>query len=168
MNNLRTIVGYFRSANPKVAVLIVSPPPINEVKWHAHCAAKHREGSRRNRDNDVTRQYAEAALALAAELDGVVGVDLWSALGGHDQEAAGERLHDGLHFNAKGTAVAYDTIKAAIEAHVPWLAPDRLEDQGPQHKDIDEVRPAAYLEAYWANRDRDGAPRRQQGATGPV
>lgn len=137
-----------RAHNPKI--LLVTPPPVDELKLkgldieQGHASAI--------RSSAVSTAYAEKAREVARENPGVVLIDLWQAimgeaismspgdyqpggplLGSPENGKAGgldKLLPDGLHMGGDGYRVFFDTIKAHIgqeidpENRADYVLPD--------------------------------------------
>jgi lysophospholipase L1-like esterase len=84
-------------------IVLITPPPVNTHKRAAALAARNPPQAC-DREFSVTKQYAEAVLAVAAS-EHVAAVDVWNAM--YDAVKGEERqldrfLHDGLHLNQAG------------------------------------------------------------------
>lgn len=114
----------------KPKILLVTPPPINEVHLEAEDLKK---GQDLTRHQSVTKQFAEVVRKIASEYcdQGVVLVDLWKAMmekataledGGSagpamlgskekgDSKGLRELLVDGLHLTGAGYKVFLDEV----------------------------------------------------------
>lgn len=115
-------------------VLLITPPPLDEIKiGEADRAWGHPQATR---EAAVSARYSEAARQLAARLPGVVCVDLQAALlaraaeltPGYDAAAAGpplgypggqrgaleQLLPDGLHMSGESYRVLFELVKEHI------------------------------------------------------
>lgn len=93
-----------RYYNPKMRLILITPPPINEEQWGKHCAE---QGDKLNRTNEVTRTYAECVVKIGKEAN-IPVADIWSHLMDKvngDQKGLSEYMLDGLHLNANGYKV---------------------------------------------------------------
>lgn len=130
LRDYETFLGAIVAAAAAVSdtVLIISPPPVDELQWPDRSCARLRE-------------YAAAAARVAAAAGAshadarVVHVDLAPAfaLRGAAAEAAGAAapgwlplLSDGLHLTPAGQAVVAEAVLAALFAAAPGSAPDSL------------------------------------------
>ena len=121
--NVGAIVDAVRAACPAAAVLLITPPPVDQAQWP-------------NRSIPLVRQYRNALLAVAAER-GTLSLDLWSpstrtALDTHGAvvttgtiaPVALEDMHDGLHLGGTGNDKVLWGIQAVVRAHLPALVPE--------------------------------------------
>ncbi|KAK5990075.1 Isoamyl acetate-hydrolyzing esterase 1-like protein [Cladobotryum mycophilum] len=133
--NLHNIINHphIKAHEPKI--LLVTPPPVDEIKLtKLDMASGHPSACR---TSGVTAKYAEKAREVARENLGVVLVDLWQAImttaigmmtpGDHRPEGPllgslenGKQggldllLHDGLHMGAEGYKIFYNEIQSHI------------------------------------------------------
>ncbi|KAL7939047.1 SGNH hydrolase [Trichoderma chlorosporum] len=132
--NLNTIVNdaRIRAHNPKI--LLVTPPPVDEIKLKGlDMAQGHAQAIRSSK---VSASYAEKVREVARENPGVILVDLWQAIMGEAISMAPGDYHpggpwlgspesgkqggldvllpDGLHMGGEGYKVFFDEIKAHI------------------------------------------------------
>ena len=103
--NLRQMVSLVRAADPshETRIILLTPPPVNTRQRGAALAARDPPQAC-DRKFLVTKQYAEAVLAVAA-IEHVSVVDVWSAMyqAAEEDEAQLSRfLLDGLHPNEAG------------------------------------------------------------------
>jgi len=86
--------------------LLVTPPPVVDALWHARPGATSE--TRSNRKNELTRRYAQAAVAVAEEADvAVLNTMVEMAEGSvaaqkHMGEAYSNLFSDGVHFSVQG------------------------------------------------------------------
>ncbi|KAL2064175.1 hypothetical protein VTL71DRAFT_4669 [Oculimacula yallundae] len=136
--NLKTILTHPSITAQAPKILLVTPPPINEVHLLENDSAKGY--SNLSRVQKVTAQYADVVRELAAEFknDNVVLVDLWAALmkeGARltpdyvddgkmigtldkgDNAGLREILLDGLHLTGAGYKVFLDEV-------LPFVGPE--------------------------------------------
>lgn len=90
--------------NPKMRLILITPPPINEAQWRKRC---EEQGSKLNRTNEAARAYADCIKEIGRETDTPVA-DIWSEI--MDKVALNDRdlsefLLDGLHLNSYGYKV---------------------------------------------------------------
>jgi len=117
--------------NPKI--ILVTPPPIDEIRvTELDLAAGHPKPQRTSK---ISAEYTQAARDVAAEVPGVVLVDLWQALMDHAVSRTpgfqaggplpgtpefGERggladlLPDGLHMSGEAYRVFYETLSVHL------------------------------------------------------
>lgn len=90
--------------NPKMRLILITPPPINEEQWRKQC---ENNGEKLNRTNEAARAYAECIKDVGRET-GTPVADIWSTIMdkvGRDDRDLSEFLGDGLHLNANGYKV---------------------------------------------------------------
>ena len=76
ISNTRSIIAHLRSRNIS-SIILITPPPISEPARIAHVLATYNvKLEAPERTNEVTGQYADAVVALGAEL-GLPVVNLW-------------------------------------------------------------------------------------------
>jgi lysophospholipase L1-like esterase len=101
--NLGVLIDKLRELfGPTLEILLVSPAPIDDALWAAHCRAQY--GSETNRLVAVTRTYRDAAADVAARFK-VTFVDLFDG-----RFAAPGLLSDGLHLTPAGNRVLYEAV----------------------------------------------------------
>lgn len=132
--NLTNIINYphIRAHNPKI--LLVTPPPVDEIRLQEIDVAYGHPAAIRS--SAISASYAEKAREVARENPGVVLIDLWQAIMGEaismspeDYQPGGpwlgspengkqgglaKLLPDGLHMGGQGYRVFFDEIKAHI------------------------------------------------------
>lgn len=132
--NLNNIINHphIRAHNPKI--LLVTPPPVDEIKLQVVDVAYGHPAAIRS--SAISASYAEKAREVARENPGVVLIDLWQAIMGEaismspeDYQPGGpwlgspengkqggldKLLPDGLHMGGLGYRVFFDEIKAHI------------------------------------------------------
>lgn len=140
--NLKIIVTHPSIMAHNPTILLVTPPPLNEVHLEQEDLAKGK--SALTRHQSVTAQYAQAVREIAAEYTNVVLVDLWAAmmkeatrltssqvdnetktrllgsLGQSESQGLRHLLVDGLHLTGFGYEVFYREVKPAIGK--TWLS----------------------------------------------
>lgn len=157
--NLAAIVQAIRRMGDGTArVLLLTPPPVDGVAWHAHCARSYGldPHAEPNRDFETTAAYATAALTVAGA-EAIPVADVHAAfLAQADWKSL---LDDGLHPNARGNAVIADAVRDAIGRNFPELVPANplsppggaapgLQVDFPDHKAVDAADPAATFAAW--------------------
>mmetsp|Transcript_1908 Transcript_1908/g.2720 ORF Transcript_1908/g.2720 Transcript_1908/m.2720 type:complete len:266 (+) Transcript_1908:103-900(+) len=119
-SNLKEIVKAFQNLKSKHIVL-VTPPPLNEEQWANRDAQNGTTAddtdakSRADRQNEITKKYAEKCKSVAAEL-GLKSVDLWESI-----DSSSENFSDGVHFSEKGSKLVYQSIVKIIGEFIPEL-----------------------------------------------
>ncbi|OHF03712.1 GDSL-like Lipase/Acylhydrolase [Colletotrichum orchidophilum] len=144
--NLRDIITHaaIRAHSPKI--LLVNPPPLDEIRMLERDLEKgHGQASR---SAAVSKTYSDAALSVAAEFPGVVPVDLHKAVMrravsmtpgftpsgpplGHPEGQRGALevlIPDGLHLGGEGYRVLFELVKPHIgpfeESREDYRLPD--------------------------------------------
>lgn len=132
--NLGKIINHphIRAHNPKI--LLVTPPPVDEIKLQEVDVAYGHPAAIRS--SAISTSYSEKAREVARENPGVILIDLWQAIMGEaismspeDYQPGGpwpgspengkqagldKLLPDGLHMGGQGYRVFFDEIKAHI------------------------------------------------------
>lgn len=120
-----------RSDSKPPAVLIITPPVLDEYRFHQFSKERwNNPDLEKSRLNSVTAQYAAASFSTAKqlqeELSGVIPVlpiDLHSIM---RQSNRPELLNDGLHLSLEGNQFVGELLKREIANHFPALLPDQL------------------------------------------
>ena len=104
--NLNTMISMIKSPesptyNPELRLVLITPPPLNEVQWKKRCDD---QGGPLNRTWEYSRDYAQAVRDVAKER-GIVVADLWTKLMDFGTDHLHEYLLDGLHLNSNGNKV---------------------------------------------------------------
>ncbi|KAL4068068.1 SGNH hydrolase-type esterase domain-containing protein [Scleroderma citrinum] len=121
MQNLKYLVDMIRSPtspyySPHTRIILITPPPVNSHQ-------------RSDRVFDITKSYAEAAKETGSALQLPVA-DVWTAIweaSGKDEKALEKYLHDGLHLNAAGYEIVYNSVMSIIEEKYPEIHYDKLQ-----------------------------------------
>ncbi|KAK1980672.1 GDSL-like Lipase/Acylhydrolase [Colletotrichum cereale] len=127
--NLRKIVTHPNIASHNPKILLVTPPPIDDIRMAEMDLAMGYPKPQRT--SKISAEYTQAARDVAAEVPGVVLIDLWQALMDHAVSKTpgfkaggpllgtaelGERggladlLPDGLHMSGEAYQVFYKTL----------------------------------------------------------
>ncbi|KAI5308729.1 hypothetical protein KEM55_005002 [Ascosphaera atra] len=128
---LKSIITYPRVKDNGTKLLIITPPPVNEYPMQPDPVRKAAR----------TKQYADAAKKVAAEMD-VPVVDIWTRFmeyagwkegqpieGSLDlppNEKLAELLVDGLHLTPLGYELLYKEIKKVIAEKYPEESPEKV------------------------------------------
>ncbi|KAL1327236.1 hypothetical protein HN51_037306 [Arachis hypogaea] len=110
-HNLHSIVSFFKKLWPKAIVLLITPPPIDEVARLQYPYTDNPQGLP-ERTNEAAGEYAKACTAVAAEC-GVPVIDLWTKMQ-QCPDWKKEYLSDGLHLTKKGNQVVFDEVVAKL------------------------------------------------------
>jgi len=127
--NLRHIITHPHITAHRPRVILVTPPPLDEI--HATRLDLEKGMPYAKRQAKISALYAEAVRKVAGEVDGVVLVDLWKAImdvavaktpgfdassGSLGDPSSGTRgyleklLPDGLHMNGEAYRIFYDAV----------------------------------------------------------
>eukprot|EP00794_Sanderia_malayensis_P011027 gene11027-12191_t len=134
--NLKEILDEMQNHGiPKNRILLVSPPPIDEVAWGEFAAE---QGYDQAYSNNAVSDYATACTEVSQELQLANHLNLWTEI--QKVNNWKECFMDGLHFGQKGHEVMYNLIKSKLE---PILRP--LKIVYPDYKDINPMNPEKSL-----------------------
>jgi lysophospholipase L1-like esterase len=103
-------------------ILLLTPPPVDEVAWRKHCELQYGETGPSSRTNSRAEEYGKKVKAAAGSDVACAVVDVWELLQGETDER-GKYLSDGLHLNGAGNAKVFEGIMEAIKKHFPSIAP---------------------------------------------
>jgi lysophospholipase L1-like esterase len=141
--NLKQIITHPHITSHRPKVLLVTPPPLDEIRVKVLDMEKGFQSAKRQAK--ISAEYAEAARTVAGEVHGVVLIDLWAALmdaalsktpgfdassGMLGDPATGERgylehlLPDGLHLSGEAYQIFFDAVAPHIEPRAPNLSLD--------------------------------------------
>lgn len=129
-----------RYYNPKMRLILITPPPINEAQWGKKC---QENGGTLNRTNEAARSYAECISEIGRETNTPVA-DIWSRLMDkvhQEQRDLSDFLLDGLHLNANGYRELYDVLLQIISEKYNEIHPDNLGYELAYWKDLLEMDP---------------------------
>lgn len=114
-----------RYYNPKLRLILITPPPINEAQWGKLC---ERDGLALNRTNESARTYAECISEIGRETS-VPVADIWSRIMDKAHQEKRDLSHfllDGLHLNENGYKELYDLLLEIISEKYKDVHPDNL------------------------------------------
>ncbi|CAH9104381.1 unnamed protein product [Cuscuta europaea] len=137
--NLKAMVQHLKKCSPTMVVVLITPPPIDEVGRKAYARYVYGDKAMKSpeRTNLVTGEYAKQCLDLAVEL-GLPSIDLWSKM----QETMGWQkifLSDGLHLTPEGNAVVHGEVVRVLSE--VWFSAEQLPYDFPHHSQIDGKNP---------------------------
>ncbi|KAN0076895.1 SGNH hydrolase-type esterase domain containing protein [Tylopilus felleus] len=120
-DNLVHLVNMIRSPtsayySPHTRIILITPPPVNTHQWT-------------DRIFEETKLYAEAAKEVGAQV-GVPVADVWTEIweaAGRDERACERYLLDGLHLNAAGYEIVFNSIMKIVGEKYPDIHPDKLQ-----------------------------------------
>lgn len=138
--NLETLVNRVQCPNskwysPQTRVVLVSCPPVVVQDRHAAQMKKWKEFGAKgehpwpDRKPELTKEYAKAAVEVGREMK-VPTLDVYDALvkaaGSEEQGDLARFLYDGLHLNAEGYEVVFESLKTLILDNWPEMDPESL------------------------------------------
>lgn len=141
--NLRAICALLRDRWPAAAVILVTPPPVDERGRLRFIGGGGGDGSGLpERTNQATGEYARACVQVAVEC-GLRVIDIWSRM----QMFPGWEtsfLRDGLHLTPRGNRLLFEEVVWALgDAN---LSLEALPADLPLCSDIDPDNAAKYFE----------------------
>eukprot|EP01104_Vermistella_antarctica_P007674 TRINITY_DN1880_c2_g1_i1.p1 TRINITY_DN1880_c2_g1~~TRINITY_DN1880_c2_g1_i1.p1 ORF type:complete len:255 (-),score=21.40 TRINITY_DN1880_c2_g1_i1:20-784(-) len=104
-------------------IVYITPPPVDEDAWFAHCQHKH-GATVFSRTVDSTKGYAEACKKAAARVPQSICVPLYDELSKVTDWKS--YFDDGLHFNVKGNAFLLKLLCKTLEEQAPEVTPDHI------------------------------------------
>ncbi|KAL6606167.1 hypothetical protein ACP70R_041820 [Stipagrostis hirtigluma subsp. patula] len=110
-DNLRAICALLRRRWPKVALILITPPPVDEDGRLRYPYADDSSGLP-ERTNAAAGAYARACVEVARQ-SGLRAIDIWSRM----QRFAGWEksfLRDGLHLTPRGNRVVFEEVVFAL------------------------------------------------------
>ncbi|KAL8140027.1 hypothetical protein V2J09_006048 [Rumex salicifolius] len=137
--NLRKIIRHLKERSPKLIVVLITPPPIDEDGRmnYARSVYGDKAMTKPERTNEVTGIYARACIELATELN-LPSIDLWSKM----QETINWQkkfLSDGLHLTPEGNTVVYEAVVRVFRQ--AGLSSEDMPYDLPHHSHIDQNNP---------------------------
>lgn len=110
-SNLRKIINHLTELGlPASRILLISPSAVDSEAWLAHVIAEGK-GTEIDRDNEVTRKYAEACVRVASDLS-CPSVNVWENF--MLEKNYKKLLSDGLHFSKEGNQLVAELIMPHI------------------------------------------------------
>ncbi|NWR76407.1 IAH1 esterase, partial [Centropus unirufus] len=133
--NLKSMIQYLKSVDvPEDRIILITPPPLQELAWEKECLAK---GDKLNRLNATTGEYAQACVQVAGAC-GTDVLDLWTLM--QKSEDFSSYLSDGLHLSTKGNSFVAAQLWSRLEKKLSAL-PLLL----PYWREVDHTNPEASL-----------------------
>ncbi|KIJ44177.1 hypothetical protein M422DRAFT_779656 [Sphaerobolus stellatus SS14] len=108
-------------------IILITPPPINTYQRGADLQSRNPPVAL-DREFEVTKQYAEAVKEVGKR-HGVPVVDIWTVFYdavGRDEKKLAKFMDDGLHLNAEGYEVMYDSLIQTITKEFPEIHYEKL------------------------------------------
>ncbi|RCI03106.1 hypothetical protein CU098_012489 [Rhizopus stolonifer] len=137
-SNIKAMIDMIRNPtspfyNPKLRLILITPPPLNESQWSKHCEER---GEQLNRFNKAAREYAECVMDIGRETQTPVA-DIWSRIMDKAVDSdLSDFLLDGLHLNEKGYKEVYDVLMEIINEHYKEIHPDQLGVELPYFREL--------------------------------
>jgi lysophospholipase L1-like esterase len=129
--NLKEIVQYIEHCYNKdkespisTVIFLIAPPPFDIIAWNAYCKQTNNLLGVDRGHNDITKRYAAACVEVATTMN-LDCIDLWTLMMKNPSWAA-DYFVDGLHFNAKGNQLLFESLMQLIERKYPHLKPANL------------------------------------------
>ncbi|KAL7414348.1 SGNH hydrolase-type esterase domain-containing protein [Mrakia frigida] len=149
-SNLHKIITLVRTSSPSTSIVLITPPPISPDDRASAIYPRPLD-----RDPEVTKQYAEAVIAVAKETKLPV-VDLWNGVvdaveGG--EKNVGSVMRDGLHLNKAGYKILYDLLIPVINENYPSLNFETMQNVWPGWAEIDPADPVVVPRSTSRTRD---------------
>jgi len=102
--------------SPHTRIILITPPPVNTHQWP-------------DRDFGQTKLYAETVKEVG-EQTGVPVADVWTEIweaAGQDEKSCENFLYDGLHLNAEGYEIVFNSIMKVIAGKYPEIQDEKLQ-----------------------------------------
>ncbi|KAI9477846.1 MAG: GDSL Lipase/Acylhydrolase [Benjaminiella poitrasii] len=135
-----------RFYNPQMRLVLITPPPLNEVQWKTRC---DEQGDPLNRTNESASRYADSVKRVGQKC-GVIVADIWGRLMKKvqvEERPLSDFLLDGLHLNKNGYQELYDLLLEIIEDNFKDIHPDRLGYELAYWKDLIKLeKPTDHLQ----------------------
>lgn len=135
-HNLNAICSSIKKRWPKTAVILITPPPIDEDGRVKNPYGEDTSGLP-ERTNESAGAYAKACISVAKE-SGLPVIDIWSKM----QQIPGwekNLLRDGLHLTASGNRVLFEEVVETLRKE--GLSLETLPTDQPLFSEIDPVDP---------------------------
>ncbi|KAL3671283.1 hypothetical protein V7S43_003215 [Phytophthora oleae] len=116
--NLETIVKAVQEEAPDAAILLITPPAVND---QARRDAWTDPEGQLDFSNDEVGEYARACTEVAGALE-IPVLDFHTIMNELNEQERSTCQYDGLHFNQKGNKLVIDQLLATIEREFPSLA----------------------------------------------
>ncbi|KAH7922810.1 SGNH hydrolase [Leucogyrophana mollusca] len=103
--------------SPDTRIILITPPPVNTYQWDG-------------RVFDATKSYAEAVKEVGLK-ENIPVADVWTEIweaAGKDEKSCERFLSDGLHLNAAGYEIIFNTLIKIIGENYPELHYDKLQN----------------------------------------
>ncbi|XP_016753308.2 GDSL esterase/lipase At5g45920 [Gossypium hirsutum] len=134
--NLHSIVASLKKRWPSTLILLITPPPIDEVQRIRYPYVENPLGLP-ERTNEAAGAFAKACVETAGEC-GISVVDLWTRMQ-HYPDWRNAFLKDGLHLTQEGNKVVFEEVMKKLNEG--GLSLNNLAIDLPILSDIDHVDP---------------------------
>ncbi|XP_078169159.1 SGNH hydrolase-type esterase superfamily protein isoform X2 [Carex rostrata] len=151
-DNLRKMISHLKEMSPKMVVVLIAPPPVDEDGREQYAKSLYGEKARKlpERTNEVTGTYARKCVELAEEMQ-ILCIDTWSVM----QQTEGWQksfLRDGLHLTEEGNGVVHSEVVRALNG--AGLAAEEMQLDFPHHSAIDGVHPEIAFQSQGCSSSR--------------
>ncbi|XP_047059631.1 GDSL esterase/lipase At5g45920-like [Lolium rigidum] len=140
--NLRAICAYFKSKWPAAAIILITPPPIDEPARIRDMYGDNAASRQPERTNEAAGTYAQACISVAKELDHPV-IDIWTQMQQFPDWQT-SALCDGLHFTPFGNKILFDEVLKTLAS--VGFSQQSLRPDLPLFHEIDPKDPLKALE----------------------
>jgi len=141
-------------ADGSTSVLLITPPPIDEVAWLRTMAGRYGPTcTTLNRTNKHTGLYANAVCEVARQYS-LPCVDLYHTM--LAKKGWQSMLSDGLHLTESGNKLLFELVLDCLQTNFPELSPSALPFEGPVWSSIDATDPARSFVSRSATTDKQG------------
>ncbi|KAL3617055.1 hypothetical protein CASFOL_039449 [Castilleja foliolosa] len=140
--NLHSIIAFIKKRWLTTRIILITPPPIDEDGLLKYNYINSVSGLP-ERTNEAAGHYAKECLAVAAEYDDVLAIDLWTKM----QQVPGWQklyLRDGLHPTRDGNKVVFEEVIGKLRE--VCISPTTLPSDLPLIDDIDPNDPLKAFE----------------------
>ncbi|KAL3617054.1 hypothetical protein CASFOL_039448 [Castilleja foliolosa] len=141
-SNLHSIIAFIKKRWPTTRIILITPPPIDEDGRLKYPYIDNVSGLP-ERTNEAAGHYAKQCLAVAAEYDDILAIDLWTKM----QQVPGWQklyLRDGLHLTRDGNKVVFEEVIGRLRE--VSISPTTLPSDLPLIDDIDPNDPLKAFE----------------------
>ncbi|KAI8831986.1 SGNH hydrolase-type esterase domain-containing protein [Chytriomyces cf. hyalinus JEL632] len=145
--NLLEMLATVKSLSPDTRVVIITPPPVDPLRWHEKCKLKGKEG---DREVGYTKLYRDACLEVGIEAKKTWGsalqvVDIWEVFFGKGQteytmDDVADLLSDGLHLAARGNTLLAAALLKTIKESWPDLNPEIVKPRVTFNEQVDRTK----------------------------
>ncbi|CAL9241701.1 unnamed protein product [Arabidopsis halleri] len=141
--NLRSIISFLKNRWPQTAIILITPPPIDEEARLRYPYIENTTGLP-ERTNEVAGLYAIACITVAEECQ-ISVIDLWSNM----QQIPNwqtECLWDGLHLSRVGNKVVFEEVAKKLKEE--GIGAEDLAVDLPLIEDVDPKDPLKAFDEF--------------------